>query len=165
MSGPVVIMIMGVSGTGKTVVGVALAKSLGWKFREGDDFHPAANIAKMSAGVPLTDADRAPFLAGIRDEIRGLLARGESAVVACSALKASYRDVLVVDPARVKLVHLTGSPELIRGRLAARPGHFMKTGMLDSQLAALEPPADALSLDIAAPPANLVDEIRKAFAL
>lgn len=165
MPGPVVIIIMGVSGTGKSVVGRALAESLGWRFREGDDFHPAANIAKMSAGIPLTDADRAPFLTGIRNEIVDLLARGESAVIACSALKASYRDVLVVDPARVKLVHLTGSPELIRGRLAARRGHFMKAGMLDSQLAALETPAGALSLDIAAPPEALVDEIRKAFAL
>jgi gluconokinase len=160
-----VILVMGVAGTGKSLVGEKLARALGWTFREGDDFHPPANIAKMSAGIPLTDADRAPFLAGIRKEIERCLAAGENAVIACSALREEYRRILVVDRARVKLVHLTGDPALIRARLSGRKGHFMKAGMLDSQLAALEPPADALALDVAAAPDALVARIRVAFGL
>ena len=165
MGKPLIIIIMGVAGSGKSLVGLKLARALGWTFREGDEFHPAANIAKMSAGIPLDDADRVPYLLAVRAEIESCLDERRSAVVACSALKESHREMLAVDPARVKFVHLTGDPALIRDRLAGRHGHFMKPEMLASQLAALEPPADALTLDIAEEPDQLVARIRTAFAL
>ncbi len=160
-----VILIMGVAGSGKTTIGRALAASLGWSFRDADDFHPAANVAKMSAGQPLTDADRAPWLAAIRAHLDDKLARGENAVVTCSALRESYRAQLLADPARVKLVHLTGDPALLAARIADRTDHFMKPQMLASQLAALEPPRDALAVDIAPPPEKIVAEIRRALSL
>ncbi len=160
-----VIVLMGVAGSGKTTVGQALAVALGWSFRDADEFHPAANVAKMSAGHPLTDADRAPWLAAIRAYIDACLARNDNAVVTCSALKEAYRAQLVADPARVKLVHLTGSPELLARRIAGRTDHFMKPGMLASQLAALEPPRDVLNVDIAGSPASIVAEIRRALSL
>ncbi len=156
---------MGVAGSGKTTIGRALAASLGWSFRDADDFHPPANITKMGAGRPLDDADRAPWLAAIRAQIDGLLAHHQDGVVTCSALKESYRTLLGVDPARVKLVHLTGDPALLAARLASRRDHFMGPGMLASQLAALEPPHDALTVDIAAPPAIIVSQIRRALSL
>ena len=160
-----VILVMGVAGSGKTTVGRALATTLGWSFRDADEFHPPANVAKMSAGLPLDDADRTPWLAAIRAHIEACLARDESAVVTCSALKEKYRAQLVADPARVRVVHLTGSPELLAERLASRRDHFMKPAMLASQFAALEPPRDALTVDIAEPPDKLVAHIRKAFSL
>ncbi|MCX6954859.1 MAG: gluconokinase [Verrucomicrobia bacterium] len=160
-----VIVLMGVAGSGKTTVGQQLAAALGWSFRDADDFHPPANVAKMSAGTPLTDADRAPWLAAIRAHIDACLARGEGSVVTCSALKERYRAVLVADPAKVKLVHLTGSPALLAERIGARQGHFMKPEMLRSQLDALETPRDALAVDIAPPPAALVAHIRRALSL
>ena len=160
-----VILVMGVAGSGKTTVGRALAAALGWEFRDADDFHPPANIAKQAAGIPLDDADRAPWLAAIRAHLDEKLARGENAVVTCSALKEKYRAQLVADPARVKLVHLTGSPALLAARIAGRTDHFMKPGMLASQLAALEPPRDALAVDIAEPPAKLVAHIRRALSV
>jgi carbohydrate kinase (thermoresistant glucokinase family) len=143
------VIVMGVSGCGKTTVGRGLAGALGWEFREADDFHPAANIAKMSAGVPLGDADRAPWLAAVRADIEASAARGAKAVVACSALKQAYRDVLAPDPANTRFVHLRGDFALIRGRLAERSGHYMGESLLQSQFEALEPPVDALSLDAA----------------
>jgi gluconokinase len=160
-----VILIMGVAGSGKTTVGRALASSLGWSFRDADEFHPPANIAKMSAGQPLTDTDRAPWLAAIRAHLDQKLARGENAVVTCSALKESYRAQLVTDPTRVKLVHLGGDPALLAARIASRTDHFMKPEMLASQLAALETPRDALHIDIAAAPEKIVAEIRQALSL
>ncbi|MBS0630577.1 MAG: gluconokinase [Verrucomicrobia bacterium] len=160
-----VILLMGVAGSGKTTVGRTLAAQLGWPFADADDFHPAANVAKMSAGQPLTDEDRAPWLAAIRAYIEATLARGGSAVVTCSALKDRYRRAVVTDPARVKLVHLTGTPALLRERIGARQNHFMKPAMLDSQLAALELPADALAIDITPPPAEIAAAIRRALAL
>ncbi len=158
---PLTVLIMGVAGTGKTTVGQALAASIGWDFRDADDFHPPANIAKMAAGTPLQDADRAPWLAAIREYIAATLARGENGVVTCSALKESYRQAVVGRSQGVKLVHLHGAPELIRARIGARQGHFMKPEMLDSQLAALEPPQDALALDVAEPVSSLVAKIRE----
>ena len=155
-----VIVIMGVAGSGKTTVGRALAADLGWSFRDADDFHPAANVAKMSAGQPLTDADRAPWLAAIRAYIDDRLARDESAVVTCSALKERYRAVLAADPAHVKLVHLAGDPALLAARIAGRTDHFMKPAMLASQLAALEPPRDALTIDVADTPETMVAKVR-----
>lgn len=152
---------MGVAGSGKTTVGRRLAETLGWPYVEGDDLHPPANREKMAAGIPLTDADRLPWLRELRARIEHALTAGENAVVACSALKSSYREVLAGGLEEVRFVHLTGSPELIRERLAERPGHFMKAGMLDSQLAALEPPADAVEVDVARSPDEIVAEIRQ----
>lgn len=160
-----VIIVMGVAGSGKTTVGEKLAAALGWSFRDADDFHPPENVAKMSAGIPLNDHDRAPWLAAIRAHIDACLARGEGSVVTCSALKAAYRRVLVADPARVKLVHLTGDFALLAARIGSRQGHFMKPAMLHSQLAALEPPPDALAVDITPPPDEIVAHIRLALAL
>ena len=160
-----VVLIMGVAGSGKTTIGSKLAAALGWSFRDADDFHPPANIAKMSAGIPLTDEDRAPWLAAIHAHIDACLARGESAVATCSALKESYRQAVISDPAHVKLVYLHGDFALLLQRLNQRQGHFMKEGMLRSQFEALEPPRDALTLDVAQPPEKLVADIRAAFGL
>ena len=160
-----VILVMGVAGCGKTTVGRQLAVELGWKFIEADDFHPPANVAKMAAGHPLTDEDRAPWLAALRVEIDRRLARQESAVVTCSALKERYRKVIVANPEQVKIVHLHGSVELLRARISGRVGHFMPPALLDSQLAALESPTDALTLDVVHPPEALVAQIRRAFVV
>lgn len=150
---------MGVAGSGKTTVGRALADSLGWRFTDADDFHPPANIAKMSAGIALNDSDRDPWLAAVRDHIVST----DDLVLACSALKASYRARLIADPDRVKLIHLRGTREQIAARLAARTGHYASPSLLDSQLATLEEPSDALVLDIADSPAALVAAIRRHF--
>jgi len=162
---PMVIVLMGVAGSGKTTVGRVLAGQLGWTFRDADDFHPPSNVEKMSRGSPLTDADRQPWLAAIRAYIDDALARAEHAIVTCSALKERYRRVIVPDPARVKLVHLTGEFALIVERLRAREGHFMKPEMLSSQFADLEPPRDALAIDVAQPPEVIVAGIRAALSL
>jgi len=160
-----VIVLMGVAGSGKTTVGQLLASQLGWTFRDADDFHPPENVAKMSSGIPLTDRDRAPWLAAIRAHLAEKLARGEGAIVTCSALKERYRAVLRGDTPGVQFVHLTGTPELLAARIGARQGHFMKPEMLPSQLAALEPPIDALAVDIAPPPDEIVAHIRRQLAL
>jgi gluconokinase len=161
----VVIILMGVAGAGKTTVGKQLAQSLGWRFVEGDDFHPPANVAKMAAGIPLTDEDRAPWLERLRGLIQEALERGEPAVVACSALKERYRQVLTVDPARVKWVYLWAPRELIASRLAQRTGHFMPLSLLDSQFAALEAPKDALQVDVTPGPDAVVAAIRERLGL
>ncbi|MEU5052392.1 gluconokinase [Streptomyces sp. NPDC021096] len=135
-----VVVVMGVSGTGKTTVGPLVAEALGVPYAEGDDFHPPANIAKMSAGTPLDDADRAPWLDAIGDWARGRAEAGAGGVVSCSALKRAYRDRLrAAAPGTVVFLHLTGDRELIADRMAARKGHFMTTRLLDSQFATLEP--------------------------
>lgn len=157
-----VIILMGVAGSGKTTVGERLAAALHWSFRDADEFHPPANVAKMSAGTPLTDADRAPWLAAIRAHIDSCLSRGEGSVVTCSALKERYRAVLLADPSKVKLVYLTGTPALLAERIGGRKGHFMKPEMLQSQLAALEPPENALTIDVTPPPEEIVAHIRAA---
>ena len=133
---------MGVAGSGKSTVGEALAAAVGWRFVDADDHHAAASIAKMARGEPLDDGDRWPWLDRLRAIIDGALAGGGALVLACSALKASYRARLAGGDAggRVRFVYLAGTPELLRARLAQRPGHFMKPGMLDSQLATLEVP-------------------------
>lgn len=157
------IVVMGVSGAGKTTVGRVLAASLGAAFLDADDFHPAENVAKMRAGKPLDDADRAPWLGRLHDELDRRGAGGESVVLACSALKQSYRETLSrgLD---VRYVHLTGSRETIASRLATRSGHYMPPALLDSQLAALEPPPDAIVVDVGAPPDAIAAQVRAALA-
>jgi gluconokinase len=164
----VVVVVMGVAGSGKTTIGTALARALGWRFVDADDHHAPASVAKMARGEPLDDDDRRPWLDELHGIIAEALARGAPLVMACSALKAGYRAHLAGADAggRVRFVHLAGSPELFRERLAKRAGHFMKPGMLDSQFAALEPPAgDALEVDAGRPVAAIVAQIRTAFAL
>lgn len=153
------VVVMGVSGSGKSTVGAALADALGLRFVDGDALHPAANVAKMAAGIPLDDADRAPWL----DAIGAVLA-AEPVVVACSALRRVYRDHLRAAAPKLQLVFLDGSPELLASRMVARPGHFMPASLLDSQLATLEPPTPAehpLTVDIAAPVAEIVASLRE----
>ncbi|HEX2854609.1 MAG TPA: gluconokinase, GntK/IdnK-type [Opitutaceae bacterium] len=162
---PLVVLVMGVAGSGKTTVGQQLADTLGWNFADADEFHAPANIAKMAAGQPLSDDDRAPWLAAIRAHISSMLERGENAVVTCSALKEKYRRDAVAEPAKVKIVHLAGDFNLILDRLNRRTGHFMKPDMLRSQFETLEPPSDAFTPDIARPPGEIVAEIRRAFSL
>jgi carbohydrate kinase (thermoresistant glucokinase family) len=157
---PVVVLLMGVAGVGKSTVGLALAEALGWDFRDADSFHPQKNIAKMSAGQPLDDLDRAPWLAAIATHIKTILGRGENGVVTCSALKESYRKAILANNKNVILIHLHGEPEIIRERIEARENHFMKPAMLESQLAALEHPQDALRLDVVDSTQALVTKIR-----
>ena len=139
-SQPCALIVMGVSGSGKSTVAEALAKRLGWRCEDGDRFHPASNVAKMSAGHPLTDEDRLPWLKAIAAEIARTCAAHQHAVVACSALKRAYRDILVNGRSDVRLVFLDGTETLIASRLAARKGHFMPAGLLASQFRTLEPP-------------------------
>ena len=134
-----ILIVAGVSGSGKTTVGSLLAGRLNWRFADGDDFHPGANIAKMRAGIPLTDDDRWPWLQAIAAWMDGCIARGESAVTCCSALKRSYRDILLCGRPEALLVFLAEDPGLIAKRLAAREGHFFPERLLGTQLAALEP--------------------------
>jgi gluconokinase len=138
---PVIVIVMGVSGSGKTTVSALLAAALGWQFREGDELHPPANVEKMHGGTPLTDADRLPWLQKIAAEIDAWRARGQSGVVTCSALKRSYRGIIIGGRAGVRLVYLRRSYDLIRRRLAARHEHFMPAALLESQFATLEEPA------------------------
>jgi gluconokinase len=146
----VVVIVMGVSGSGKTTVGKRLAAALGYEFRDADDFHPPGNLAKMAAGIALTDEDRWPWLERLRELLRSALEAGEDVVLACSALRRVYRERLSVDEARERWVYLRAPRELIAQRLAARRGHFMPPTLLDSQLATLEVPEDALTVDVSA---------------
>ncbi len=152
---------MGVAGSGKTTLGRQLATELHWPYYEADDFHSAANKAKMGGGVPLTDEDRAPWLAAIRRAMDECAAQGRNAVFSCSALKEKYRHVLGDGLPGLRLFFLSGDRELLLQRIQGRAGHYMKPGMLDSQLAALEAPAHALKLDISRSPEALVAEIRR----
>jgi gluconokinase len=161
-----IIVLMGVSGSGKTTVGKELARQLSWTFVDADDFHPAANIAKMHRGEPLTDKDRWPWLEAIRQRLLLAAHRGESVVLACSALKHAYQEYLKhEDPARIYYVYLQGSEELIGQRLAARKGHFMDPHLLHSQFETLEPPEHAVAVDIAPPPDQIAAEIRRKLGL
>ena len=157
-----VILVMGVSGSGKTTVGAMLAGQLGWKYAEADSLHPPVNIEKMAAGHPLTDEDRRPWLAAIAAWIDATVAAGEPAVVTCSALKRTYRDQLGAGRPQVQMVYLKGDRDLIATRLAARQGHFFTAAMLDSQFADLEEPAPdehALTVSIGGTPKQIVEEI------
>ena len=159
---PCALIVMGVSGSGKSTIGEPLAQRLCWTFEDGDRFHPAANVAKMSAGHPLTDEDRWPWLQAIADEIDRACSAGERAVIACSALKRAYRDILVHGREDVRIVFLDGTRQLIAARLAARKGHFMPAGLLESQFATLEPPAgeeNPITVSIDATVEIIVDDI------
>ena len=155
-----VVLLMGVTGSGKTTVGQALAESLRWQFIDADDFHPPSNVAKMRAGIPLDDADRAPWLAALRTHIVGWLSSEANVVLACSALKQAYRDEVVVSP-DVRLVYLRGSSQLITARLRERHGHYMDPNLLSSQFATLEEPRDALVVDVDTSVDEIVKQIRK----
>jgi gluconokinase len=159
---PSALVVMGVSGSGKSTIADYVAKRLGWRYEDGDRFHPPDNVAKMSAGHPLTDEDRWPWLRAIADEIDRLAASGEHAVIACSALKRAYREILVHGRDDVRIVFLDGTLDLIAERLAARKGHFMPPGLLASQFRTLEPPGAGewpIIVSIDAPVENIVDDI------
>jgi gluconokinase len=142
------LIVMGVSGSGKTSVGKALAEHLRWEFYDADDFHPPENVAKMARGIPLDDSDRAPWLAALHDLISASLRQNKSGVLACSALKERYRQQLMNGNEGVQLVYLKGSYDLIWSRMATRTDHYMKPHMLQSQIEALEEPSNALTVDI-----------------
>jgi gluconokinase len=156
-----IVIVMGVSGSGKTTVGKLLATSLNWDFADADDFHPATNIEKMSLGMALNDADRMPWLLELQSAIVDWLQAKKNVVLACSALKATYRDLLWVDRTQVKLVYLKGDFELISQRLQQRQNHYMKADLLSSQLDTLEEPQNAITIDISEPPEVIVEQIIK----
>jgi gluconokinase len=163
-----IVLVGGVAGSGKTTVGALLAARLRWQFADADGFHPQANVAKMRAGVPLTDADRRPWLNAIAAWIDERVAAGESAVAGCSALKQSYRDVLLAGRPAVRLAFLEIDREIAHARLAARHGHFFTVALMDSQFAELEPPEESQQvfvLDGSQAPVRLVAEIIDRFAL
>ncbi|MEO8318720.1 MAG: gluconokinase [Bradyrhizobium sp.] len=159
---PVIAVVMGVSGSGKTTVAALLAAALGCQFQEGDDLHPAANVEKMHGGTPLTDADRLPWLRKIAEEIDGWRTRGESGVLTCSALKHSYRNIIIGNRTDVTLVYLKGSHDLIHRRMAARHEHFMPVALLDSQFATLQEPTPdehPITVDVGGKPAEIAADV------
>lgn len=165
---PCALVVMGVSGSGKSTIADRLADRLGWTFEDGDRFHPAGNVAKMIAGHPLTDEDRWPWLQAIADEIDRVGAAGEHAVIACSALKRAYRNILVHGRNDVRIVYLKGTQELIAERLAQRKGHFMPPGLLASQFKTLEPPGpeeNPVTVSIDASVDAIVDDIIRQLGL
>jgi carbohydrate kinase (thermoresistant glucokinase family) len=162
-----IVIVMGVSGVGKTTVGRLLAEALGAEFLEGDEFHSPANVAKMRRGTPLTDDDRRPWLEAMARALARRAETGRSVVLACSALKRRYRRILVGDRTRTRFVYLKGDAELIAKRLAGRPGHYMPASLLASQFAALEEPTPeerAITLDVALRPEALVAKALPALA-
>lgn len=159
-----ILIVMGVVGAGKTTVGKLLASELGWQFADADDFHPASNVKKISRGIALTDEDREPWLDCLRSAILKWISDGQSTVLACSALKRSYRAKLQAAP-EVRFVFLKGSAALIAQRLRVRHGHYAGEAILASQLADLEEPEDAVTVEISGAPQQIVDQIRKALAL
>lgn len=165
---PVHVVIMGVAGSGKTTLALELERRLGWPYAEADDFHPQANIDKMAAGTPLTDEDRSPWLAAIRDWLTEQARAGRSALVTCSALTMAYRDVLRQAEGRVRFVHLTAGPEVVARRLEQRRGHFMPPTLLPSQLATLEPlepGEDGITLTVDVPPDVVAERAVEALSL
>lgn len=165
---PAAVLVMGVSGAGKTLLGRGLADRLGWIFRDGDDVHPPVNVAKMRRGLPLDDADRGPWLDALALMLATAVSHGPQTVLACSALRRRYRQRLGLPRQGVRLVHLAGSPELLRERVEQRAGHFMPAALLDSQLATLEPPDESeqpIVVDVAAAPAEIIARIMAALGL
>ena len=168
MSGVQHIVVMGVSGSGKTTTGTALAQRLGWPFTEGDAFHPAANVAKMAAGHSLTDEDCAPWLQALAGELAKAEARGQSSVMGCSSLKRAYRDILRSGAPRVRFLHVHGTRAILADRLGHREGHFFPAKLLDSQLVTLEalaPDEDGVVIDMALPVEVQVDEAMRVMGL
>jgi gluconokinase len=159
-----IVIVMGVTGAGKTSVGRLLAEQLGWEFADADDFHPPSNVEKIRSGIALTDADRQPWLTRLRAAIAQWIADGRNVVLACSALKRSYRQELEAGP-EVRFVYLKGSAELIEARLRERRGHFADEQILASQFADLEEPESEVTVEIASPPPEIVAEIRKKLGL
>lgn len=156
-------VVMGVCGCGKSTVAKGLADVLGIEMLDADDFHPPANVEKMRAGIPLDDADRAGWLAGLNRVLKERTRKGESVALACSALKQRYRDALAADVPRFQIIYLKGSREMILERMASRKNHFMPTSLVDSQLAALEEPQDAVVVDIAQSPGEILERLRRVF--
>ena len=159
-----IVIIMGTTGAGKTTIGTMLAAQLNWQFADADTFHPPANIDKMSRGIPLNDADRTPWLAAMRKAILEWIVAGKNFVLACSALKRAYREELRPSP-EVKMIYLKGDYALFAERIRHRQGHFAGEGILAGQFADLEEPADAITIDAAKSPEEIVAEIRKHLAL
>ena len=160
-----IVILMGVSGVGKSTVGALLARKTGWPLYDADDFHSPANVEKMRSGIPLTDEDRWPWLDRLNAVLREVDQRHGSALLACSALKQRYRDRLALGLENVRWVHLTGSFELIKQRIDAREGHYMTAKLLESQFAALEAPSDAIIIDVSAEPEPLAAQVYAALGL
>ena len=159
-----IVIVMGVVGAGKTTVGRLLAEQLGWQFADADDFHPPANVEKIRQGISLNDEDRRPWLERLRAAITGWIAEGQNVVLACSALKRAYRQELAVGP-DVRFVYLKGDADLIARRLRSRQGHFASEQILAGQFADLEEPTEAVTVNIASPPDQIVAEIRRKLSL
>ncbi|MBG1266843.1 gluconokinase [Nostoc sp. WHI] len=160
-----IILLMGVSGSGKTTIGLLLADSLNWEFRDADAFHSPENIEKMRHGIPMNDLDRMPWLLALQTAIAQWLKEDKNVVLACSALRDSYRQFLVLDSDRIKLVYLKGSFEIIQKRLQERHNHFMSEKLLNSQFDDLEEPVNAISVDVSEPPQVIVQNIRTALGI
>ena len=157
-----IVVLMGVAGSGKTLIGSQLAQELDWSFVDADDFHPPANVEKMSSGVPLTDADRKPWLQALHRMLVQADATSRNVVLACSALRSDFRTQLAAGISDLHYIHLDGPPALFEQRLASRRDHFFSPELLDSQLATLEPPQDAIVIDADAPASALVEQIKRA---
>jgi len=160
-----IILVMGVTGSGKSTVGKMLADSLHWEFSDADSFHPQANIEKMRQGIPLDDADRGPWLQALHQAIGRWLQEEKNVVLACSALKSSYRQLLFQDRLRMRLIYLEGSLELLESRLAQRQNHFMNQSLLQTQLDTLEEPEEGVRIDVAKPPEVIVQQIKRSLEL
>jgi gluconokinase len=160
-----IIILMGVAGSGKTTIGRMLAEDLNWSFHDADDFHPPENVRKMGQGIPLTDVDRQPWLEAIAALSRDLLMAGQPAVITCSALKRTYRQVLCVDPDQIQFVYLKADYAILLRRLHERKDHFMKPEMLRSQFETLEEPHDALIVDADRTPEVIIQDIKQRLAL
>ncbi len=156
-----IVIVMGVSGSGKSSIGKMLASELNWEFFDADDFHPPANIEKMRQGIPLTDADRMPWLLTLQDAIASIIQQARHAVLACSALKSSYREIMLdnCDRSQIRLIYLKGSFQLIQQRLKQRQNHYMSQNLLQSQFDILEEPEDAICVDISQPMDAIAQQI------